>query len=79
MDALAGSKVGGYESPSRDRLIYLASCLLGHNVEVQVKNGSIYSGIFYATNSEKDFGMFFYFGFAEDCLLLLLVYGFVFY
>lgn len=60
MDALVGSKVGGCESPSRDRLIYLSACLIGHTVEVQVKNGSIYSGIFHATNSEKDFGMFFF-------------------
>ncbi|XP_042510204.1 polyadenylate-binding protein-interacting protein 4-like isoform X2 [Macadamia integrifolia] len=52
-----GSKVGGYESPSRDRLIYLTTCLIGHHVEVQVKSGSIFSGIFHATNAEKDFGV----------------------
>lgn len=56
---LNGSKVGGYdESPSRDRLIYLTTCLIGHHVEVQVKNGSIFSGIFHATNAERDFGTF---------------------
>lgn len=53
-----GTKSGNYESPSRDRLVYLTTCLIGHHVEVQVKNGSIYSGIFHATNAEKDFGMF---------------------
>ena len=26
-------------------------------MEVQVKNGSIFSGIFHATNADKDFGM----------------------
>jgi len=55
---VTGSKGGSYESPSRDRLVYLTTCLIGHQVEVQVKNGSIYSGIFHATNTEKDFGMF---------------------
>ncbi|XP_043721584.1 polyadenylate-binding protein-interacting protein 4-like isoform X2 [Telopea speciosissima] len=52
-----GSKVGGYESPSRDWLIYLTTCLIGHHVEVQVKNGSSFSGIFHATNAEKDYGV----------------------
>ena len=55
---MTGSK--GYESPSRDRLVYVTTCLIGHQVEVQVKNGSIYSGVFHATN-EKDFGMFSFF------------------
>lgn len=56
--ANTGSKVGCYESPSHDRLMYLATCLIGHHVQVQVKNGSIYSGIFHATNGEKEFGKF---------------------
>ncbi|CAI8607939.1 unnamed protein product [Vicia faba] len=55
--AVASSKGGSYESPSRDRLVYLTACLIGQQVEVQVKNGSIYSGIFHATNTEKDFGI----------------------
>ncbi|KAK7294408.1 hypothetical protein RJT34_17297 [Clitoria ternatea] len=50
-------KGGNYESPSRDRLVYLTTCLIGQQVEVQVKNGSIYSGIFHATNTDKDFGI----------------------
>lgn len=52
-----GSKGAGYEGPSRDRLVYLTTCLIGHHVEVQVKNGSVFSGIFHATNADKDFGM----------------------
>lgn len=61
--ALAGGKIGGFENPSRDRLVYITTCLIGHHVEVQVKNGSVYSGIFHATNAEKDMGMFFVFSF----------------
>ncbi|KAJ4717830.1 polyadenylate-binding protein-interacting protein 3-like [Melia azedarach] len=51
------SKSGSSDSPSHDRLLYLTTCLIGHSVEVQVKNGSIYSGIFHATSDEKDFGV----------------------
>ncbi|XP_077212961.1 polyadenylate-binding protein-interacting protein 4-like isoform X2 [Tasmannia lanceolata] len=51
------SKVGGLDSSSLDRLIFLTTCLIGHHVEVQVKNGSIFSGIFHATNTDKDFGI----------------------
>ncbi|TQD92863.1 hypothetical protein C1H46_021533 [Malus baccata] len=54
---LTSNKSGNSESPSRDRLVYMTTCLIGHNVEVQVKNGSVYSGIFHATNAEKDFGI----------------------
>ncbi|XP_021736746.1 polyadenylate-binding protein-interacting protein 3-like isoform X2 [Chenopodium quinoa] len=52
----SGSRIVGSESPSRDRLVYLTTCLIGHHVEVQVKNGSVYSGIFHATSADKDFG-----------------------
>ncbi|GMJ14227.1 CTC-interacting domain 4 [Hibiscus trionum] len=55
--AVAGGKTGGSESSSRDRLVYLTTCLIGHTVEVHVKNGSIYTGIFHATDAEKDFGI----------------------
>uniref|UniRef100_A0A0D9VG10 LsmAD domain-containing protein n=1 Tax=Leersia perrieri TaxID=77586 RepID=A0A0D9VG10_9ORYZ len=51
-----GGKLG-HESPSRDRLVYVMAHLIGHHVEVHVKNGSIISGIFHATNSDKDFGI----------------------
>ncbi|XP_071715861.1 polyadenylate-binding protein-interacting protein 3-like [Rutidosis leptorrhynchoides] len=52
----AGNK-GGVDSPSRERLIYTTACLIGHQVEVQVIDGSVYSGIFHATDAEKDFGI----------------------
>nr|XP_043624259.1 polyadenylate-binding protein-interacting protein 3 [Erigeron canadensis]XP_043624260.1 polyadenylate-binding protein-interacting protein 3 [Erigeron canadensis] len=48
---------GGVESPSRDRLVYVTACLIGHQVDVQVIDGSVISGIFHATNAEKDFGI----------------------
>ncbi|XP_073310489.1 polyadenylate-binding protein-interacting protein 4-like isoform X2 [Primulina huaijiensis] len=47
---------GGLELPPCDRLIYLSASLIGHQVEVQVLDGSIFSGIFHATNTD-DFGM----------------------
>ncbi|KAJ6308814.1 hypothetical protein OIU76_018410 [Salix suchowensis] len=50
-------KVGVYESPLRDRLVYLTTCLIGHPVEVQLKNGSVYSGTCYTTNAEKEFAI----------------------
>lgn len=58
--AVAGLRTGGYESSSRDRLVYLTTCLIGHPVEAHVKNGSIYTGIFHATDAEKDFGSVFF-------------------
>ncbi|XP_042052385.1 polyadenylate-binding protein-interacting protein 4-like isoform X1 [Salvia splendens] len=45
-----------HESNSCDRLIYLTTCLIGHQVEVQVHDGSVYSGIFHAIN-EGDYGV----------------------
>uniref|UniRef100_A0A5B7ASW3 Putative polyadenylate-binding protein-interacting protein 4 isoform X1 n=1 Tax=Davidia involucrata TaxID=16924 RepID=A0A5B7ASW3_DAVIN len=54
---LSGSKGGVYESPSRERLVYITTCLIGHHVEVQMKNGFVYSGIFHATDAERDFGI----------------------
>lgn len=56
-DVMNGSKGGSSETPSRDWLVYLTTCLIGHHVEVQVKNGSVFSGIFHATNADKDFGI----------------------
>ncbi|KAM7254611.1 hypothetical protein ACFE04_003991 [Oxalis oulophora] len=53
----SGDTIGGFANPSRDRLVYLITCLIGHPVEVQVKNGSVYTGIYHATNTEKDFGV----------------------
>ncbi|WJX74618.1 Polyadenylate-binding protein-interacting protein 3 [Trifolium repens] len=54
---VTGIKDGSYESSSHDRLVYVTTSLIGQQVEVQVKNGSIYSGIFHATNTDKDFGI----------------------
>ncbi|KAG2650935.1 polyadenylate-binding protein-interacting protein 4-like isoform X1 [Panicum virgatum] len=57
---LTGAENGiklGHTSYSRDRLIYVLTQLIGHHVNVHVKNGSIISGIFHATNSDKDFGV----------------------
>ncbi|KAK8465030.1 hypothetical protein PHAVU_010G133101 [Phaseolus vulgaris] len=54
---VSDNKGGSYGSPSHDRLVYLTSCLIGQHVEAQVKNGSIYSGIFHATNTDKDYGI----------------------
>lgn len=48
---------GGGDDLSREWLVYLTSCLIGHPVEVQVADGSVYSGIFHATNAESDFGV----------------------
>ena len=40
-----------------DTLLCLTACLIGQLVEVQVKNGSVYSGIFHTANAEKDYGL----------------------
>ncbi|XP_072970705.1 polyadenylate-binding protein-interacting protein 3-like [Typha angustifolia] len=53
----SGSKVGGCTGPSHDRLIYVMMHLIGHRVEVHVKNGSVISGIFHAADVDKDFGI----------------------
>ncbi|KAG6606702.1 Polyadenylate-binding protein-interacting protein 4, partial [Cucurbita argyrosperma subsp. sororia] len=55
--APAGSKDESFGSSSGDRLVYLTTCFVGQHVDVQVKNGSMYSGIFHSTNAEKDFGI----------------------
>ncbi|KAL3679895.1 hypothetical protein R1sor_022851 [Riccia sorocarpa] len=47
----------GADKPLHDRLVFMAMCLIGQNVEVQLKNGSYYSGIFHTANMEKDFGI----------------------
>lgn len=55
---ITGGSIGGEsESLSRDRLVYLTTCLIGHHVEVQVTNGSVFSGIFHASNADGDFGI----------------------
>lgn len=51
------SRRGGFGRALNDRLLFMTACLIGQPVEVQVKNGSIFSGIFHATNAEKDYGV----------------------
>ncbi|KAK8946030.1 hypothetical protein KSP40_PGU009776 [Platanthera guangdongensis] len=51
-----GGKTVPATSFSRDRLLYVSSCLIGLHVEVHVKNGSVFSGIFCSVNA-KDFGI----------------------
>lgn len=55
--AVTGTIGGNFEGPTRDRLVYVTTCLIGQQVEVQLKNGSVYSGIFHATDADKDFGI----------------------
>ncbi|XP_038724821.1 polyadenylate-binding protein-interacting protein 3-like isoform X3 [Tripterygium wilfordii] len=60
--ASVGGKVGIFEGPSRDRLVYMTTCLIGQPVEVQLKDGSIYSGIFHAglvhpSTADREFGV----------------------
>ena len=59
MDRCTASwKIEGYESSSHNRFVYLTTRLIGHPVEVHVKNGLlIYIVIFHATNAEKGFGI----------------------
>lgn len=38
---------------SNDRLLFASQVLMGHTVEVQVKNGAVYSGIFHAVQVEN--------------------------
>jgi hypothetical protein len=40
-----------------ESLLCLTACLIGQTVEVQVKNGSVYSGIFHTANADKDYGL----------------------
>ncbi|XP_031478440.1 uncharacterized protein LOC116249330 [Nymphaea colorata] len=48
---------GGILSPSNDALIYTTMCVVGLPVEVQVKDGSIYAGIFHTACIERDYGV----------------------
>uniref|UniRef100_A0A0D6QXC6 LsmAD domain-containing protein n=1 Tax=Araucaria cunninghamii TaxID=56994 RepID=A0A0D6QXC6_ARACU len=55
-----GPVCGGRGEPERtrnDRLLHITMHLIGQPVEVQVKNGSIYSGIFHTANTDKDYGI----------------------
>eukprot|EP01018_Ginkgo_biloba_P010447 Gb_36727 [translate_table: standard] len=54
---VSGSRGGGPDKSMHDRLLFTTMCLIGQTVEVQVKNGSIYSGIFHTACAEKDYGV----------------------
>ncbi|XP_038706883.1 polyadenylate-binding protein-interacting protein 3-like isoform X1 [Tripterygium wilfordii] len=60
--APAGGRVGNFEGHSHDRLVYMTTCLIGQPVQVQLKDGSIYSGIFHAglvhpSTADREFGV----------------------
>ncbi|CAK9198824.1 unnamed protein product [Sphagnum troendelagicum] len=49
---------GGEKTVQERHLLFLHTCLIGQQVEVQTKNGQVYSGIFHAAKIEsKDFGV----------------------
>ncbi|XP_056842381.1 polyadenylate-binding protein-interacting protein 4-like isoform X1 [Raphanus sativus] len=48
---------GSLKRHSRESLVYLTKCMVGHLVEAHLTNGSVYSGIFHAAHLEKDFGI----------------------
>ncbi|CAN6463527.1 unnamed protein product [Victoria cruziana] len=48
---------GGIPSSSNDALIFTTMCVVGLPVEVQVRDGSIYAGIFHTACIEKDYGV----------------------
>lgn len=54
---VSGSRGRVPERTLNDRLLLITMLLIGQPVEVQVKNGSIYSGIFHTANTEKDYGV----------------------
>lgn len=54
---VVGESRDGGQEPLNQHLIYLTACLIGQLVEVQVKNGSIYSGVFHTASAENDYGV----------------------
>ncbi|XP_024006325.1 polyadenylate-binding protein-interacting protein 3 isoform X2 [Eutrema salsugineum] len=52
-----GREAGSVDSPYRDLFVYLTTCKIGHHVEVHLKNGSVYSGIFHSTDVKNNFGI----------------------
>lgn len=50
------AKAGGVDVSSRDPFEYLATCHIGHHVEVHLIDGSVYSGVFHAADVENNFG-----------------------
>ncbi|KAH9559096.1 hypothetical protein CY35_06G041800 [Sphagnum magellanicum] len=53
-----GASPGGERTEQEQRLLFIHTCLIGQLVEVQTKNGLVYSGIFHAINNDnKEFGV----------------------
>ncbi|XP_018443207.2 polyadenylate-binding protein-interacting protein 3 [Raphanus sativus] len=53
-----GGKAASVDISSRDPFEYLATCHIGHHVEVHLKDGSVYSGVFHASaDVENNFGI----------------------
>lgn len=52
-----GGKAGSMDISSRDPFEYQATCHIGHHVEVHLKDGAVYSGVFHATDVENKFGI----------------------
>jgi hypothetical protein len=53
-----GASPGGERTVQEQRLLFIHTCLIGQLVEVQTKNGHVYSGIFHAINNDnKEFGV----------------------
>lgn len=51
---------GGFsteEERASDMLVFTTMCIIGHNVDVFVKDGSIFSGIFYTISPNEDYSI----------------------
>lgn len=62
-----------------EALIFATMCIIGLPVEVHVKDGSVYSGIFYTASVEKDYGIFpflFLLFKVEVCVSFVLCFSF---
>ncbi|XP_024531843.1 polyadenylate-binding protein-interacting protein 4 isoform X3 [Selaginella moellendorffii] len=55
--AIEDEELRGGAHDVHGRLLYLTMCLVGQFVEVQLKDGSVFSGIFHTANMDKDFGV----------------------
>lgn len=45
-------------SSSFDALLFTTMCMIGLPVEVQVKDGSVYSGIFHTASVDGEYGVY---------------------
>lgn len=76
-----GCKKGGFLAPEEngvdatlsDALLFTTMCIIGLPVDVYVKDGSVYSGIFHTACVDDDYGEFF-----QDPLLISYSIIFVF-